>query len=88
MSGVEEAAEIVRLEQGEAGAMDLVRARDVLVGRGQHLAVGVLEPVEPLLQPVDEDAAQVDDVAALGRAVGLEQRPHQLVVLEDQAGIG
>ena len=62
---LQEAGEVGRLEQREAGAVHLVHAGDVLVGRRQHLAVGVLEPVEPLLQPVDQHPAQVDDVAPL-----------------------
>ena len=88
----QEAGEVGRVEQGEAGAVHLVGARDVLVGRRQHLAVGVLEPVEPLLQPLDEHAAQVDDVAPRGAAVGREQRAHQLAgprgSAPDRAGCG
>ncbi len=84
---LEEAGEVGRLEQRQAGPVHLVHAGDVVVGRRQHLAVGVLEPVEPVLQPLDQHPAQVDDVAAAGAAVGGEERAHQCVILEDQARV-
>ena len=67
--------------------MHLVGARDVLVGRRQHLAMGVLEQVEPLLETVHQHAAEIDDVAPLGAAIGLQQRAHQLLILQDQVRI-
>jgi len=83
----EEALEVRRLEQRQRRAVHLVHASDVVVGRRQHLAMGILQPVEPLLQPLDEDAAQIHDLAPVGPAVGGEQRLHQRLVLEDQVGV-
>jgi hypothetical protein len=68
-------------------AVDLVGPGEVFVGRRDDGAVGVLQPVEPVLQPLHRDAAHVDDIAAHLAVIGGDERAHQVAVLEDQFGV-
>ncbi len=83
---VEERGQVRRLDQRQHGAVHLLGAGNVLVGRGDDGAVMRDHLLQPLLQPLDQPVAQVDDLAL---AIALaDQAAHHLVVLEHQVGVG
>ena len=54
--------------------MHLVGAGQVLVGGGDDRAVRVLQTIQPRLEPLHGDSAQVDDVVSAGAFVrGIEK---------------
>ena len=46
--------------------------------------MGVLQPVQPVFQPLHRDAAQIDDIAAHRALVRPDQGGHQIAVLQDR----
>ena len=67
--------------------MNEVRAREVFVGRRDHAAMGVLEPVQTRLEPVHRDPPKVNDIAPHGAFVGGNERAHQVLVFKDHIGL-
>jgi hypothetical protein len=86
-STVRKAGEILLVQKRQDRAVDLVGPGEVFISRRDDGAVGVLQPVEPVLQPFHRDAAHVDDIAAHLAVVGGDERAHQVAVLEDQFGV-
>ena len=80
---LEETLEIDRVEHRENGAVDLVGAGEIVIGRGDDGAMGVLEPVEPAFEAFHRDAAQIDDIAAERLFIGRDQGAHDVAIVEN-----
>ena len=84
----QEVLEFDGLQQAQDGAVHLIGACEVFVGRCDDRAVRVLEPVQPRFEPLHGDAAQVDDVVAARLFVGGHQRLHQILVVQHGVRLG
>ena len=83
----QETLELHRIEHPQDRAMDDIGAGKVLIGGGDDTAMGVLKPVEPRLEPIHGDAAQIDDIAAHRPLIRRDQRPHKLLVVKNHIGL-
>ena len=63
--------------------MYLVCACEVLIGGGDHAAVGVFQTVKTRLQTLHRDAAQIDDIATHCFFVGRDKRLHDIAVIQN-----
>ena len=62
--------------------MHLIGAGQVFISGGDHGAVGVFQPVQPVFQPLHRDAAQIDDIAAHQPLIRADERIHHIAVFQ------
>ena len=67
--------------------MDLVGARKVFIGSGDHAAMRVFQPVKARFKPFHSDTAQIDDIATQRFLVRGNKRAHNIMVLEKGLGV-
>ena len=84
----QEGFEFHRIEHPQDRPVHLVGPGKVFVGRRNHRAMGVLEPVEPLFQPFHRDATQIDDIAAHRPFVCRYEGVHHVGIIQDDIGSG
>ena len=61
--------------------MHLIGARQIVIGRRDDRAMGVLQPFKTGLKTFHRHTAKVDNIGAQTFLVRRDQRPHQIVIL-------
>lgn len=84
----QERIEFRRIEHFQNRAMHLIGTRQVLIGGGNYVAVGVLQPLQPGIETVHRYTAQIDDIVSHDLFVSGNQCTHQVTIVENNPGFG